>query len=321
MSTLSGSIDEGRNTKHVIQMAVWKAVTFDILHPRVPYDGSLEGELTHIDKVYKEALKPGDVPPGSYVFNRDFCQTCDAEIDERKVVQNRTSRCWCPEHDRNDQVPRMHPPPYVYHGKCKVRAVLKQFYIHNGKKAISVCDFLTPYFHYDLFGTGNGWLEAECFIADKFRRGCLPNRQDFVPSARWMQVVKGFIITGRSSGASSGAEGLPFRARTLAVAGVWAEPSPADAAYSASRLMDANLAAMAADRALRAAADAVAMPPPPPPIAFRSRGVPPAPKVPLWQADAYLALAKVSGEGPQRWYGSLDTQPCSWCARSEFRSC
>ena len=52
---------------------------------------------------------------------------------------------------------------------------------------------------------------------------------------------------------------------------------------------------MAADRLLRAAADAAAMPPPPPPIAYRNRGVPPAPKVPLWQADAYLALAKVPG--------------------------
>ena len=73
LSTLSGRIDEGRNPKHVTQMAVWKAIVFDILQPRVPYDGSLEGELTHRDKVYEEALKPGAVPLGSFVFTTDFC--------------------------------------------------------------------------------------------------------------------------------------------------------------------------------------------------------------------------------------------------------
>ena len=124
LSTLSGSIDDGRNPKHVIQMAIWKAIVFDILQPRVPCGGSLEGELTHRDKVYKEALKPGAVSPGSFVFTKDFCRTCDAEIDERKVMLNRETRCWCPDHDRNDQAPRMHPPPYVWYGECKVCEVL-----------------------------------------------------------------------------------------------------------------------------------------------------------------------------------------------------
>ena len=93
-----------------------------------------------------------------------------------------------------------------------------------------------------------------------------------------------------------------------AAKGVWAEPSPQDTAYLLSRLVDANLYAMAVNpdnatlaqviTAVNAVPDPAAMPPPPPPIALRNRGAPPAPKVPLWQADAYLALAKVSGARP-----------------------
>ena len=123
-----------------------------------------------------------------------------------------------------------------------------------------------------------------------------------------MRRVEGFTITGRSLGASSGAEGLPFMAKAPAVAGVWAEPPPQDAAYSLSCLVDANLSAMVVNcanatpahviTAVNAAADIVAMPPPPPLDALRRRGPPPVPKVPLRQADAYLALAKVpSGAG------------------------
>ena len=89
MATLVGKLDEGMNTLHVQQMAVWKAVTCDILHPRVQHDGALEGELTHRDKTYKDALTPAELPPGSYVFDRSFCRACGEENDAERAARDK----------------------------------------------------------------------------------------------------------------------------------------------------------------------------------------------------------------------------------------
>ena len=270
LTALCGTIDQGRNPRHVAQMAIWKAITFDILHPRVPDEGQLQGELTHRDKVYKESLPKGAVPAGGSVFLRDSCRTCEANIEERKVMLNHETRCWCEDHDRNnDQGPRMHPPPYIWHGVCKVCSAVKEFFTNNAEKSIPVEECLIPHFLSDVRGNGLEWCQADLVPDNKFCRGCIATPGVHIPPAKWMVPLRGFIVTGRPLGASSGAEGLPTMVKPPPVAkGVWAVPSPQETAAVLSRTTGANLAAPAAVRV------AAVLPPPPPLTALRERGPP-----------------------------------------------
>ena len=145
---LMGTLDQGMNSLHVQQMAAWKAITYDVLHPRVQHDGALEGENSHRDKMYRESLTSKELPPGSYAFDRSVGRACREENDAERAARDKTCRCWCPEHDRNSDAPRNYPPPYVDHRYCKVCAVVKEFYIVNGKKVIIVEGYPVPGFFY-----------------------------------------------------------------------------------------------------------------------------------------------------------------------------
>ena len=96
LALLMGSLDQGMNSLHVQQMAVWKAIVFDILHPRVQHDGALEGENTQRDRTYRESLTSKELPPGSYVFNGSFCRACGIENDFKHATRENDMQVFVP---------------------------------------------------------------------------------------------------------------------------------------------------------------------------------------------------------------------------------